>query len=82
MIPTDLIKSIQDAGIAVFLALALVWMVWFLIRHTVVKLGQIMDKIVDKIEAHDKAAAERGRFIREEHRQMIETLGRINGYKK
>lgn len=42
---------------------------------------ETINKIQGAIENHDKKAEERGRFVREEHRQMIETLGRINGYK-
>lgn len=40
-----------------------------------------IDSITESIRKHDEKAEERGRYIREEHRQMIETLGRINGYK-
>ena len=40
-----------------------------------------IEKINNAIDSHDKKADERGRYIREEHKQMIETLGRINGYK-
>ena len=41
-----------------------------------------MDKIVTSIDRHDEKAEERGRYVREEHKQMIEALGRINGYTK
>ncbi len=37
--------------------------------------------ITARIERHDEKAEERGKYAREEHRQMIEVLGRINGYK-
>jgi hypothetical protein len=46
------------------------------------KQGDAIDKIIDRIERHDERADERGRFVREEHKQMIEVLGRINGYKE
>ena len=45
------------------------------------KQGDSLDKIVTSIDRHDDKAEERGRYVREEHKQMIETLGRINGYK-
>jgi len=40
-----------------------------------------IDRFNESIQRHDEKAEERGRYVREEHRQMIETLGRINGYK-
>jgi len=45
------------------------------------KLGDNTEKIARSIDEHDKRADERGRYVREEHKQMIETLGRINGFK-
>jgi hypothetical protein len=44
------------------------------------KISDIANKISDSIEDHDKRADERGRFVREEHKEMITILGRINGY--
>ncbi len=41
-----------------------------------------IEKITASIDRHDEKAEERGKYVREEHRQMIETLGRINGYKQ
>jgi uncharacterized coiled-coil DUF342 family protein len=49
------------------------------------KMGNIssqMQKVCDCIDKHDEKADERGRYVREEHRQMIEILGRMNGYRK
>jgi uncharacterized membrane-anchored protein YhcB (DUF1043 family) len=43
---------------------------------------ETIDRIRTSIDEHDKRAEERGRYVREEHRQMIDTLARINGYKK
>ncbi len=41
-----------------------------------------LTKINQSIERHDEKAEERGKYVREEHKQMIEVLGRINGYKE
>lgn len=49
---------------------------------TISRQNDLLNKISNSVEEHDKRADERGRFVREEHKQMIETLGRINGYKK
>lgn len=45
------------------------------------KNNQTLDRIISSIDRHDEKAEERGKYVREEHKQMIETLGRINGYK-
>lgn len=41
-----------------------------------------VNKAVNTIDRHDEKADERAKYVREEHRQMIEILGRINGYQK
>ncbi len=51
-------------------------------RCTLDKHNDLITKISSSIDDHDKRADERGRYVREEHQQMIETLSRINGYKK
>ena len=45
------------------------------------KINEATTKISDSVDEHDKRADERGRYVREEHKQMIEVLARINGYK-
>lgn len=45
------------------------------------KQSDLINKILSSVDDHDKRADERGRFVRDEHKQMIEILGRINGYK-
>jgi hypothetical protein len=37
--------------------------------------------VSQSMDEHDKRADERGKYIREEHKEMIQVLGRINGYK-
>ena len=43
--------------------------------------NEAINKVTDSIDRHDEKADERSKYVREEHRQMIEVLGRINGYK-
>jgi len=50
-------------------------------NQAVNKHGDAIDRIIGSLTRHDEKAEERGRYVREEHKQMIETLGRINGYK-
>ena len=46
---------------------------------TLNKHNDVLNKISDSVDDHDKRADERGRFVREEHKTMIEVLQRING---
>lgn len=41
-----------------------------------------VNRVTSSIERHDEKADDRAKYVREEHRQMIECLGRINGYTK
>ena len=57
-------------------------------QGTLSKQSDLLLKIADTLDNHDKRADERGRFVREEHTKMIgilddqtKALGRINGYK-
>lgn len=50
-------------------------------KETQDKNNQVLDKLCSTISRHDEKAEERGKYVREEHKQMIENLGRINGYK-
>ena len=50
--------------------------------EALVKHNELITKISNSIEEHDRRADERGRFVREEHQEMIKSLGRINGYKE
>lgn len=81
------IKACTDAGIAVFMSLGVLGLCGWLVKHIATGLTQGMerlattvDKVVDSVEKHDTKADERGKYVREEHKQMIEVLGRINGY--
>lgn len=52
------------------------------------KLSENAEKLADKIEMHEEKADMRGKFVKDEHesmlnslRQVEQALGRINGYK-
>lgn len=49
---------------------------------TIARHNELIQKISASLDDHDRRADERGRYVREEHKQMIECLGRINGYKE
>lgn len=46
------------------------------------KHNEALQKIVASIDKHDEKADERGRYVRDEHKEMMTILGRINGYRK
>jgi hypothetical protein len=89
MIESSVFKAISELGIGAFCVAAGSWMLWYLIKQTIVRTMSLMDKLVDKMDKlddkmirHEDMTSERAKYVREEHKQMIETLGRINGYKK
>jgi len=49
---------------------------------TIMNINDNIHKVGQGIDEHRKADEERGRYIREEHKEMIASLGRINGYTK
>jgi len=73
-----------------------IWMIKYFVIRTVSKIekvGETLDKVASKMETgfdklwqkidtHEASSSEASRYVREEHKQMIETLGRINGYQK
>ena len=45
------------------------------------RISDLTNKISSSIDEHDRRADERGKYVREEHKQMIDILARINGFK-
>lgn len=92
----DLTKAISNFGIGVVAVGALIWIVVYLVKHTVISMGVIISKLAenvnklgDKIERHEAQQDMRGQFIKKEHEQLIKTgeemvqaIGRINGFRK
>lgn len=76
-----LAQALKELGITVVTVAFLIWLVVYLIKHTLGKVTGSLDALIDSLKKHEEKADERGRYVREEHRQMIDTLGRINGYK-
>lgn len=85
----EIIKVVSKCGIEYALVGALIYIVWYLVKHTVIRLSKVIDRLAEtidglmkNIERHEEESARRSRYIKEEHSQMISALGRINGYKK
>ncbi|MBV6341036.1 hypothetical protein [Candidatus Magnetobacterium casense] len=76
-----LAQALKELGITVVTVAFLIWLVVYLIKHTLGKVTGSLDALIDSLKKHEEKADERGRYVREEHRQMIDTLGRINGFK-
>jgi len=51
-------------------------------QNTINATNELISGLANSMEQHDKQASERGHYIREEHKEMIQCLGRINGYQK
>jgi len=91
----DLWKSFTDFGLIGLIVGTLFFIVWRMLVWVMKWVDKredsynkerenwltTLNKIQNCIERHDERAEERGKYVREEHKQMIETLGRINGYK-
>lgn len=77
----ELVKLISEQGSGAVSMAVVVWLVVYMAKKIIDGLGRAIDKLQDKMEKHETLANERARYVREEHQEMIKTLGRINGYK-
>ena len=89
MLIENIIELCAKHGLGIVLAVGILLLCVWLVKFIVIQLSKAIDSLIrnvdklsDKIEDHDKSSSDRSRFQREEHRQMIEVLTRINGYKK
>lgn len=74
----EMLKALKEVGIPIGAFALSAWVVMYIVKKVAVSL----DKLCIKIDKHEAEADVRAKFVREEHRQMIEALGRINGYVK
>lgn len=81
----ELAKVIKEIGISIGAFILCAWMVVFIVK----KLAVSIDKMITKQEEHNSGSAQRGQYIREEHKSMLtslreveKALGRINGYRE
>jgi len=85
----SMIEIACKQGLAIVLSLGIFSLCVWLVKYIVQRLTQAIDGVVESnkellrsISKHDEKADERGRYVREEHKEMIAIIGRINGYKK
>ena len=81
-------ETVVKQGLAVALGLGVFGLCAWLVKHIATNLTKSIDRQIEAIEnlkagiaEHEKEAAIRSNYIRQEHEQMIDALGRINGYK-
>lgn len=85
MIPEQIIKLILEQGMGAVAIGAGIWLLWYMIKHTVIRLGSVIDKIVihldefrkDVSREHDDST-ENQKEILAQHREITEILRGIN----
>jgi len=80
----EIVNTALDSGLAIGIFSLCVWLVTTIVK----RLCGTMDKLVSKMEVftdrvrneHDDHSGDH-KALMDQHKEMIETLGRINGYK-
>lgn len=82
----ETIKLCAKVGLEYFLVASLVWLLAYVIKHTVVKQSEMIERLLialnklsERIEKHEQEANSRGVFVMQEHKEMIKALDRMNG---
>ena len=79
-----IIKTAIDSGLSIGIFALCVWLVTTIVNKlcgSMDKLNANMDRFTDRVrEEHDRGI-ENQKALMEQHKEMILTLGRINGYK-
>ena len=78
----QLLEVVSKVGISIFLSVGMFVLLCWVVKHILVKMTAGLDKVCTQLDKHDHETDIRSQFVRKEHEQMIETLGRINGYRK
>jgi len=81
----SIIKTAIDSGLSVGIFGLCVWMVITIVKDlcgTMNKLTTRMEIFMTRVRDEHIASAKQHESMMKQHEGMIETLGRINGYKK
>jgi len=85
----DIFDAIKEVGIGAAGVIAVVWIAVYLVKKFVdvscTHLAQLVTSLkyfMDKVRDEHKQSSDEHKAIMEQHREMISTLGRINGYKQ
>tara|TARA_Y100000310_G_C20542848_1_gene744169 strand:+ start:171 stop:437 length:267 start_codon:yes stop_codon:yes gene_type:complete len=80
----ELMKGIKEVGIPIGAFTLCAWIVVFIVKRlagVIDKLSSKMDVFTTKVRDEHDRLFEQHKQIMKQHEGMIETLGRINGYK-
>ena len=75
----SMIRLFTEYGLAIVLVAFVCYLLNKFLMHLLNKESKVLDKIADKLDAHEKEAVIRAGYVRREHEQMINTLQRLNG---
>lgn len=81
----ELIKQGMGATLSVGCFILVVYVVRFILQLAAKHMEKTAESLVrvnQTLEDNGRRNEEAFKYVREEHKQMIETLGRINGYRK
>lgn len=70
----ELIEATQKAGLNVVVTLGVFGLCVWIVRFMVMRMIDAIDRLNNKIEAHDKNAKKRSRYLKREHERMIKGL--------
>lgn len=80
-----LVKTAIEAGLSIGIFALCTWLVVTIVKRLCATMDTLMDKMnrfTDRVrDEHDQSSKQHEKMMAQ-HEGMIETLGRINGYKK
>ena len=79
-----IVKTAIDSGLSIGIFALCVWLVTTIVNRlcgTMDKLNNKMDTFMDRVRAEHTQGCDNQKALMEQHKEMITTLGRINGYK-
>ena len=83
--PYNMVKTAIDSGLSIGIFALCVWLVVTIVTKlcgTIDKLLNNMDRFTDRVREEHERNNEHHKRLMDQHEGMIETLGRINGFKK
>ena len=86
---SEILKSVKELGIGVVGVTAIVWIAVYLVRKFVdVSCSQLtlliseLKVFMERVRDEHKQSSKEHEALMNQHKEMITTLGRINGYKE
>ena len=80
-----IVKTAIDSGLSIGIFTLCVWLVTTIVNKlcgTIDRLNNKLDRFTDRVrDEHDRGAINQ-KALMDQHKDMIATLARINGYKK